>query len=442
MALRQDSEKNQGTIKIYNFQKIIANTYSLMERDLSKNNVELIRKFDKTLVNESLSEARRSKILSTLLSLSRFLEKDWQDTTKEDIEDLVFKFNEKFSENGQETNTTTDHKKILKNFYRWYKLGSRDYRDVGDPMETKWIRIRRIKEKLTRDMLISDEEKRALLNACGENQRDRAFIHTFMDAGCRPGEILSRQVKHVTFTKHGAVLVVDGKTGPRPILVLECQPDLADYINKHPRKSDPEAPLWIKLDDTNLGKPLSYQGMRNMLHRLCRRAGISKRIWPNLFRHTGVTKTASFLMDEHQKKRYGWSSNSKMPCRYTHMINADVDSAKLKHYGIEEKKDDKDTANAPKICLICQMPNSFDATICSKCGIPLDLQSALEIDTQMSQETQRLKDAIESIKKTQESNDEKIEILQETLISAVKDGSIKPDRPIFMRLLKDGTFPI
>jgi len=144
MAQRQVSEKNQGTIKIYNFQKIIANTYSLMERDLSKNNVELIRKFDKTIVNESLSEARRSKILSTLLSLSRFLEKDWQDTTKEDIEDLVFKFNEKFSENGQETNTTTDHKKILKNFYRWYKLGTRDYRDVGDPMETKWIRIRRI----------------------------------------------------------------------------------------------------------------------------------------------------------------------------------------------------------------------------------------------------------------------------------------------------------
>jgi len=190
MAQRQVSEKNQGTIKIYNFQKIIANTYSLMERDLSKNNVELIKKFDKTLVNESLSEARRSKILSTLLSLSRFLEKDWQDTTKEDIEDLVFKFNEKFSENGQETNTTTDHKKILKNFYRWYKLGSRDYRDVGDPMETKWIRIRRIKEKLTRDMLISDEEKRALLKACGENLRDRAFIHTFMDAGCRPEKIL------------------------------------------------------------------------------------------------------------------------------------------------------------------------------------------------------------------------------------------------------------
>ena len=119
MGQRQVSEKSQGTIKIYNFQKIIANTYALIERELSRNNVELIRKFDKTLVNESLSEARRSKILSTLLSLSRFLEKDWQDSTKEDIEDLVFKFNEKFSENGQETNTTTDHKKILKNFYRW-----------------------------------------------------------------------------------------------------------------------------------------------------------------------------------------------------------------------------------------------------------------------------------------------------------------------------------
>ncbi len=433
MAQRQVSEKNQGTIKIYNFQKIIANTYSLMERDLSKNNVELIRKFDKTLVNESLSEARRSKILSTLLSLSRFLEKDWQDTTKEDIEDLVFQFNEKFSDNGQETNTTTDHKKILKNFYRWYKLGSRDYRDVGDPMETKWIRIRRIKEKLTRDMLISDEEKMALLKACGENLRDRAFIHTFMDAGCRPGEILSRQIKHVTFTKHGAVLVVDGKTGPRPILVIECQPDLANYFSKHPRNSDPEAPLWIKLDDNNLGKPLSYQGMRNMLHRLCRRAGVSKRIWPNLFRHTGVTKTASFLMDEHQKKRYGWSPNSKMPGRYTHMINADVDSAMLKHYGIEEEKDEKDAANTPKICRICQMPNSFDATICSKCGIPLDIKTALRLEESERKEKEDFTQKISQLEKQQKKSNEVLDLILNMIEDAQKNNSkliIKRDRSI------------
>ena len=39
------------------------------------------------------------------------------------------------NEKGQETNYTYDHKKILKLFFRWFKLGSRDFKDVGDPAE-------------------------------------------------------------------------------------------------------------------------------------------------------------------------------------------------------------------------------------------------------------------------------------------------------------------
>ena len=142
MSKQQFSEKRETRIKIYDYDKIISRNFALMEKDLSENNVKLIKKFDMILVNESLSEARRSKILNTLLSLSRLLNKDWSETNKEDIEVLVYKFNRKFSKNGQETNTTSDHKKILKNFYRWFKLGSRDWKEIGDPDETKWIRTK------------------------------------------------------------------------------------------------------------------------------------------------------------------------------------------------------------------------------------------------------------------------------------------------------------
>lgn len=43
-----------------------------------------------------------------------------------------------------------------------------------------------------------------LLKACGENLRDRAFVHTFSDLACRLGEILSHQIKHVKFDDRGA----------------------------------------------------------------------------------------------------------------------------------------------------------------------------------------------------------------------------------------------
>jgi len=64
-----------------------------------------------------------------------------------------------------------------------------------------------------------------------------------------------------------------------------------------------------------------------------------------------------------------------MPAKYVHMINADVDAAIFEHLGI--KTQEKEEKNIPKICQICEMSNSPDNEICSKCGKPLDLQTAL-----------------------------------------------------------------
>jgi len=372
-----------------------------MKKDLSENNCRLIKKFDRVLVNESLSNARRSKILGTLLSLSRMLKKNWDETNKEDIEQLVYDFNKKFSKDGQETNTTSDHKKILKNFYRWLKFDSRDQKSVGDPVETSWIRTKKPRENLTADMLITEVEKNSLLRACGESLRDRAFVHTFSDLGCRPGEILSRQIKHIKFDDKGAVIVVDGKTGPRPVRVIECVPDLASYFDKHPDNGNPEAPLWIAMDDKKFGEFWSYPAMRKRLQRICDVAQIHKRVWPNLFRHTGATKTGMFLTESLQKKRYGWSSGSKMPGRYEHMMNSDVEEAIFKHYGISKSKE-ADMVSMPKICKICDLPNSYDAKLCSKCGKPLNLQTALEKEEQEENHRKQLEEEIKNLKSRQE----------------------------------------
>ncbi len=396
MSKQQISGNRQDGIKLYNYDRIIFRTFALMQKDLSQNNFQIMKKFDRVLVNESLSDARRSKILGTLLSLSRMLKKDWNEANKEDIEELVYNFNKKFSKEGQETNTTSDHKKILKNFYRWLKFDSRDQKSVGDPTETSWIRIKKPRENLTADMLITEAEKNSLLKACGENLRDRAFIHTFSDLACRPGEILSRQIKHVKFDDKGAVIVVDGKTGPRPVRVIECVPDLASYFDKHPNNSDPEAPLWIAMNEKKFGESWSYHAMRKRLQRICDVAQIHKRIWPNLFRHTGATKTGMFLTESLQKKRYGWSSGSKMPGRYEHMMNSDVEEAIFKHYGISTSKNE-DIVSRPKICHICNIPNSYDSKICSKCGKPLSLEVAIEKGEQEKAEKIQLEEKIKEV---------------------------------------------
>jgi len=69
-----------------------------------------------------------------------------------------------------------------------------------------------------------------------------------------------------------------------------------------------------------------------------------------------------------------------MPARYVHLVNADVDEAIFKHYGIQNDQIEK--SNLPTICHVCNTPNPVNSKICSKCGRPLDLKIALEMEQQ------------------------------------------------------------
>jgi len=205
-------KREDFTIEIYNHDKVIGQTYNLMKKDLSEKNCQLARKYDVAMVKDGLSKATRLKHLKMLLNLGRMLGKDWPDTVKDDIDNLIVQIMEIYSSSGKETETTRDHKKVLKIFWRWYKLGSRSFKKVHDPQETADIVMKKPAEKITRENLIDEKDLQNLLHACGENARDRAFLHVPYEAATRPGEVLSLQLKHVVQDKHGIIISVDGKS--------------------------------------------------------------------------------------------------------------------------------------------------------------------------------------------------------------------------------------
>jgi len=349
------------------------------------------------MIAESLAKATRHKHLQTILNLTRFLGKDWNDATTDDINSVAVRIVQEYAgESGQETNTSYDHKKILKIFFRWYKLGSRSQKDVGDPIETKGIKIKKVKDKIIREDLLTDEDRTTLLQACAENLRDKAFIDCHSEAGTRPGEILSLLIKHVKFDKYGAILHVDGKTGPRTVRLIRSTPNLAAWMESHPLKNNPNAPLWIVTTPKRFGRQLTYEGAYQMVRRRCRDAKLSKRVYLNLFRHTEATEVANFMTEAQMRKRHGWTPYSKMPGRYVHLVNADVDKAILSQYGIIEKGDEF-KAKIPKICDICKQPNAWDSKLCSKCGKPLDLKTATEIDEKKDERILKLEENMANI---------------------------------------------
>ena len=338
------------------------------------------------MINTSMAKGTRRKHLQTLYVLSLLLDKKWETVTKEDIDVLVSKIMEKFSEeNGQESNYSYDHKKVLKIFFRWYKLGDREQREVGDPEETRKVRLGKIRDKIVREDLITEDDRKKLLEAASGNLRDRALIDVQCEAGTRPGELLSLMIKHVKFDQYGAVIKVDGKTGARPVRLIRSTPNLSSWLDAHPFKDNSESPVWINLDKIRFGQKLTHAAAGRILQRVSKKANMKKRVYLNLFRHSEATQSAKFLTEAQLKKRHGWSSISRMPARYVHLVDADVDEAILKHHGItlpEEKQMD-----LPKTCQICKTPNSPEAEICNKCGKPLDLKKALEIEEHLDEQT-------------------------------------------------------
>jgi len=246
MAKSLITKRKAQEFEIHPYDMRIDAIYKLIAREVSKNNVKLIKDYDHYMIRQSLAKATRLKHLQIILNLSRMIKKDWKSVNKQDIDNIVLKVVETYGDSsGRETNTTYDHKKILKIFFRWIKLGSRNFKEVGDPPETKDVRMRPVKNQLLREDLLTKDEYKKIILAADENPRAKALIAVHYEAGTRPGEILSLQIKHVKFDKFGAIIAVDGKTGPRKIRILKSIPYLREWLNVHPFRNNADAPLWI-----------------------------------------------------------------------------------------------------------------------------------------------------------------------------------------------------
>ena len=371
--------------QILNYDRKLQRAFDKAKGNVSEDNLNLIIQYDAEMATLGLKKSTRAKQIAILVDITIRIGKNWSDVIKGDIDKLTRGVMDEFGDNlGGESETTRDYKKSLKPFYRWFKLGSRDYREVGDPPELKSIRLKQVKDKIIREQLLTEDDHRNLLKACADNVRDQAFLDVHYEAGTRPGEILNLKIKHVKFDDNGAVIHVDGKTGPRPIRLVSSVPNLAKWLDAHPFKNDMEHPLWILFDEGKYGNQMTYSAAVAMLQRRIRKARIKKKINLKLFRHSAATRLSKYLPESTMRIRHGWTRNSTMPSRYVHLNNSDVDEAILKIHGLKEENTKK-TLNIPKICPICDNSNAFDSEICTRCGKPLDLKKALELEEKANQ---------------------------------------------------------
>ena len=429
MSIKSQHKKKEWDVHDYDHRLNLITKNA--KRDLSKRNFTVFLNYDKSMVRIPLSKATRVKHLQTILTETKMINKEWKDVLRADIDELVFKIMDTYSdEKGQESNTSYDMKKILRIFYRWMKTGDRKKKqNEMDPYEVQGITLSTVKDKIVREDLLDDDDLDKLLKACGENERDRAFIDVHTEAGTRPGETLSLRIKDVKIDEYGAIINVIGKTYARPVRLIRSVPNLLVYLQNHPFKNEPDAPLWIMIDPDDYGKPMTYYATRAMILRRVKNAKMSKRVYLNLFRHSEATKTANFMTEAQMRKRHGWTATSKMPARYVHMINSDVENAIFEHYGIRKKEDSK--PDAPIKCQFCDMFNPHDSDICTKCTKPLSIESAMKIDEEKQEEKILLEEKLKDANNTKAELDQKIQEINKIKDDFVMEMAVKKRDEIF-----------
>lgn len=163
-------------------------------------------------------------------------------------------------------------------------------------------------------------------------------------------------------------------------------------------------------------RALGEDGLKRVLTTTAKRAGIKKKIFPHLFRHSRATHLAKDLTEQEMKIFFGWTPRSNMTSVYVHLSGQDVEDKLLAIKGLKEEHNKKKEVLKVMICPFCSVKNSGTNKFCSNCSRPL-----------------RDEDKINLIKAKDKAMDISIkkgvpiskDLIKEVLKEMIKDGEFK-----------------
>jgi len=345
---------------------------------------------DACLLQQTCGKVRLIRVAGALLLFARQLGKDFDEATREDLQRLVSGMLTRQPPYSPETIGT--YKAIIKRFYTWLSAPTEFSAKATAPPLVGWITTHvrtRDKKKLQRNQLLFPSDIEKVVDVT-QNPRDKALDCVLWETGGRIAEIGNLQIKHATKNDVGYTLEVTGKTGTRSVLIVSSAPFLVQWLNVHPFRADPDAPLWVHYQHSPPPQQMKYDTIRTLLINQFRRAGIEKRVYPHLFRHSRATYVlASGLMTEAQAKAYfGWTPNTDQLATYAHLLASDANTAILRENHLAPVVEVHEELRAAK-CYRCAELNPTTNDYCARCNAVLNLAKAYE--------HQQLHDAKESL---------------------------------------------
>jgi len=337
---------------------------------VSPKNKDTILEYDK-------SNKRKNKRNETRVNHLRFLirmgqQKPFKDMTREDVNSFIDSLKVKAS-------SRVHYATVISVFFKWLH-------DDESPVVIK--DLKGIKGKPTRikySELVTEEEIQKLISKY-ENPQQKAIVAVLYDSGCRVGELVNLNRKDVVNTNGMWSISVDGKTGIRNVpLNLSAEYFMPWFDVYHPAKENPNAPLWVSRSYRDKNKPVEERRLgRNAVWRIIKQGermlGNGKKLKPHLMRHSRLQNICDKGLPENMMRDIaGWVPGSNMPAIYLHS-NPNGAMQKLREIdgNLEpEEQIPKRHKLLPIECPRCHTKNGSDSKYCSKCWMPLDLETSM-----------------------------------------------------------------
>ena len=405
-------------------------SYTRQLHSINKDNAATIVDYIAAMKNEvNLADNYRRGVIEILTRLSKYNDnKPFKDSTRSSI--IAFLDTHRKTETQDPMHkwigTYNLYRIHLLRFFKWLY-----YPDIEPNKRSKPAVIENIAELKRKEKSIykpsdlwTQQDDLLFLKYC-PSKRDKCYHAISRDTSCRPHEILKLKIRDIAFKTTGnyqyAEAVVNGKTGSRPIPLIDSIPYLKDYLDhEHPQPTNPNSPL-ICGTGKGLGRHIKasriariYSVYRKQIFpKLLESPNVLpedkpkirellKKPWnPYIRRHSALTEKSTILKEHVLRQHAGWSAGSKMHLKYLHYFGNESNESLLEAYGIVVSGQQIDQLR-PKQCPNCSEPNKPDSKFCNKCRMIMSYDAyaeTLEEKQQKDSELQTFKERMDNLEK-------------------------------------------
>lgn len=250
-----------------------------------------------------------------------------------------------------------------------------------------------------------------LIRCSTNSNRDLAMFELFITTGIRREELTTLKIQNIEVLEDEIkVKVTKSKTKPRTVSIIPYPGNpiaffpehFVSYFRNHPFRDNPGFPLFYSTDYRKPNTAFEEHAINQIIHKVQKRAGVTKNITPHILRHTASTYDGHHLTEPNIVLKYAHSPD--VARRYCHINEEQFSSFLKQKAGLTPQVVEKESK-----CPYCGHVNNIHDINCVNCRRiisrdELIKQSLLTEQREKARDEQisKLEDKINSIERSVE----------------------------------------